>query len=81
MQVQFMNYTLSAVSNDSSQIHLVVNRYIENSIKSQTPQQRYGKGHGPILHSIADAVIPKKCKGFLDVNENKSALNYFTRVI
>ena len=76
MQAQFMNYRLSAVSNNSSQIHLVINRYMENSIKSQTQQKRYGKGH-----SIADAVIPKNCKGFLAVNENKSALNYFTRVI
>ena len=76
-----MNYTLSAVSNDSSQIHLVINRYMENSIKSQTQQKRYGKGHSPIVHSIADAVIPKNCKGFLAVNENKSAFNYFTRVI
>ena len=61
MQEQFMNYTLSAVSNDSSQ-HLVVNRYMENSITSQTRQKRYGKGHGPTVHSIADAVIPKNFK-------------------
>ena len=54
---------------------------MENNIKSQTRQKRYGKGHGHMVQSIADAVIPKNCKGFLAVNENKSALNYFTRII
>ena len=49
---------------------------MENSIKLQTRQKRYGKGHGPIVHSIADAVIPKNCKGFLAVNKNKSAWFY-----
>ena len=80
MQEQFMKYTMSAVSKDASQIHLVFNRYMENSIKSQTRQKRYGKGHGPQVHNIAYAVIPNTCKGVLAVNENKSALNDFTRV-
>ena len=62
-----MNYTLSAVGKYSSQ-HLVVNRYMEHSITSQTRQKRYGNGHGPTVHSIADAVISKNCKGFLAVN-------------
>ena len=35
MQEQLMKYTMSAVSTDASQIHLVFNRYMENSIKSQ----------------------------------------------
>ena len=67
MQEQFMNYTLSTVSNDSSQ-HLVVNRYMESSITSQNRQKRFGKGHGSTVQGIADAVIPKNCKGFLAVN-------------
>ena len=54
-----MKYTMSAVSRDASQIQLVFNRYMEKSIKSQTRQKIYGKGHGPIVHIIADAVIPK----------------------
>ena len=43
MQEQFIRYTMSAISNDANQIHLVFNRYMENNIKSHTQQKRYEK--------------------------------------
>ena len=81
MVEQFCDYILRNSPNYTSvsQIHIVFDRYEENSLKSLTRQKRGDSTKGHKIHIQADMTVPKEWKKFLsngDIIENLAA--YYT---
>ena len=84
MVEQFCDYILrnSRIYTSVSQIHIVFDRYEENSLKSLTRQKRGDSTKGHKIHIQADMTVPKEWKKFLSRGENKENLAaYYTNFI
>jgi hypothetical protein len=65
-------------STDVKQIHIIFDKYLEDSIKGQTRAKR-GEGMGHLYHVKADVAIPQNWKQFLSKGQNKASLaSYYT---
>ena len=63
------------LSKNATQIHVVFDRYFENSVKSATRFKRSGgASRAPLHHIQPDGKIPNDWKAFLLRDENKAAL-------
>ena len=85
MASKFVNHiihkSVAVAGNDVKQMHIVFDRYEENSIKNATREKR-GNNTGHTYHVLPDVTIPGNWKQFLGVAKNKTALaEYYTRYI
>lgn len=64
-----MHYSRLAAGSDVQQIHIIIDRYKEDSIKSQTCKKG-GEGRGHVYNVKGDGVIPEIGTNF-SVTENK----------
>lgn len=78
--IDHVMYTAKSVpGNDASEMHIVFDRYFENSIKNRTREKR-GHNVGHTYHVLPDVAIPGNWKQFLGVAKNKTALaEYYTK--
>lgn len=84
MAKQFLQYVLhsSRAIHSVAQIHIVFDRYEENSLKLQTRQKRGDTGTSHKIHIQAEIPIPKEWKKFLARGENKENLAaYYTNYV
>ena len=76
-----MHISSTTSSNDVQQIHIVFDKYLEDSIKGQTRAKR-GDDQGHLYHVKADVAIPQNWKQFLSKGQNKANLaQYYTEYI
>jgi hypothetical protein len=59
-----MHSSTTTSVNDVQQVHIIFDKYMEDSIEGQTCTKK-GEGQGQIYHLKAEAAIPQNCKQIL----------------
>ena len=80
MAGRFISHILHSSTTTSAthvkQVHVVFDKYVEDSIKAQTRAKR-GERQGQIYHIKGDGPIPQNWKQFLSDGQNKAGLAHY----
>jgi len=79
MAENFMNHSLKLARHVTNvkNIHIVFDRYRNNSLKTQTRNRRGDRAASSAIHIHGDLAIPKDWKSFLSIGKNKERLISF----